>query len=410
MANNLIYYCLTRDAAGRSLKVLSTPGRNTDVVMIMRRVLLVAGPLLLCAALATAAESPYAERVLARVDRLENALPGLTQAGEVAAGRLLAGGRLWLAGDRSFVLEALGRAGGLMMAKALAKPEDLKANDVLLIGSPRAFTPDQQALCRTAEEAGVCVVQLVPGDLPELRDAAAAKPLSTGMPAMIGALWAFTGELVAACTRQGKTPALYQSVLVPGGRDRNAPRLKDPWEAQTVPPVAAGVLAGAYLDAAQTALRQFDQTQRAGLRQAATLARQAQRDGHTAWFACLGHLPPELPKQPDDPGRLKFLNMNTPDKLVEQVKTGDVILYIGYYEPYGPWVETAHQAGAKIVTIVSGTPDRRAEDMGADLCLNGCWPFGDGVVTIPGYDIKVLPLSGFMQVCQYFMALELMPE
>ena len=33
-------------------------------------------------------------------------------------------------------------------------------------------------------------------------------------------LWAFTGEFIAACTRHGKMPVVYQSYSLPGGRER----------------------------------------------------------------------------------------------------------------------------------------------------------------------------------------------
>ena len=37
-------------------------------------------------------------------------------------------------------------------------------------------------------------------------------------------LWSFTAELIAALTRRGIMPCVYQSVLVPGARNRNKER------------------------------------------------------------------------------------------------------------------------------------------------------------------------------------------
>ncbi len=85
------------------------------------------------------------------------------------------------------------------------------------------------------------------------------------------------------------------------------------------------------------------------------------------------------------------------------MECGDLVLYVGMYEPYGPWVETAHACGAKIVTVVSGTPQRQAEEMGADVNINGCWPFGESVVEVPGYDVKILPPTGVIQSSAYWM-------
>jgi uncharacterized phosphosugar-binding protein len=338
-------------------------------------------------------------------------LPETTQAATLVAPSLVAGGRLWLAGDPGFVSEALGRAGGLMPLNSLTKPEDLGRGDVVLLGALGTPTEQDEAVSGRACEVGAPVVVFGPTEaekwgclcltVPER----AAERLPTVTPLLVAEMWTFTGELVGALTRLGKMPPMWQSVLVPGGRERNEPRLKVQWEPGKPPAVPSGVLGRTYLARIANCLRSFTRTQAEGVRQAAQMAATAKRAGHTAWFACLGHLPPELPKQPGEPGVFKPLTL-APEKLADEVKPGDLILYFGYYEPLGPWVESAHAAGAKIVTIVSGTPERRAEEMGADLNLNGCWPFGDSVVQVPDYDIKVLPASGFMQAVQYFMLIE----
>jgi hypothetical protein len=164
------------------------------------------------------------------------------------------------------------------------------------------------------------------------------------------------------------------------------------------------VLGRTYLARVANSLRSLRATQLDKFAAAGQLAAQTIRAGHTVWYGSLGHLPPELPGQRGDPGLIKPLTIGaTPEKLGTVVKPGDLILYVGYYEPYGPWVETAHQCGAKIVTVLSGTPERRAEDMGADINLSGCWEFGDAAVEAPGYDIKILPPSGVVQSAAYFM-------
>ena len=196
---------------------------------------------------------------------------------------------------------------------------------------------------------------------------------------------------------------MYQSVLVPGGRERNAEHLKLTWEPGTPEPVARLVLGRTYLARVSNYLRRLRASQMGRFEQAGRLAAEARRSGHTAWYGCLGHMLPQLPGQTGDPGVLEPLKINKPDKLGDFVKPGDVILYVGYYEPYGPWVERAHALGAKIVTVVSGTPERRAQNMGADININGCWPWGDATVAVPGYDIEILPPSGVIQSAVYWM-------
>ena len=363
---------------------------------------------------ATAGE--YADQMRHSLQALVPLLPEYSAAADWFAARMAEGGTVWLAGDRGFVLEGLNRAGGLMACKWLKKPEDLKSGDVMLYGLVRAAQPEDVALLQSAAQVGVLTlafssqpeniagVRFLPVPAPPADD---PNRLPTISPVAAASLWTFTAELIGALTRLGKMPPMYQSVLVPGGRERNAAHLKLKWEPQAPAPIERLVLGRTYLARLTNCWRTLQATQVGKFAEAGKLAAKAIRSGHTAWYGSLGHLPPELPGQIGDPGVLKPLNlakpMNTPDKLGDFVKPGDVILYVGYYEPYGPWVEKAHELGAKIVTVVSGTPERRAEDMGAEINISGCWPFGDALLDVPGYDIKVLPPSGVIQSAAYWM-------
>ncbi len=191
--------------------------------------------------------------------------------------------------------------------------------------------------------------------------------------------------------------------MVEGGRERNAEHRELTWEPGVPEPVAAIRLGRTYLARMSNFLRRLRATQTDKFEQAGTLAAKAKATGHTAWYACLGHMLPDMPGQVGDPGVLETLSVRKPEKLAEFVKPGDVILYVGYYEPYGPWVEETHALGAKIVTVVSGTPERSAEEMGADINICGCWPFGDATIEAPGIDISVLPPSGVIQSAAYWM-------
>ncbi len=362
----------------------------------------------------SSAAAAYSQRIQAGLAALVPLLPDYVRAAEAAALRLASGGRLWLAGDRGFVLEGLHRAGGLMSAQALPPLPSLQPNDVLLYGlisPPQAgdITLWRQARTKNAlcvilgpralslpAEAGIFLaVPTPPADNPVA--------LPTASPLLAAALWTFTGELVAAWTRLGKMPTLYQSVLVPGGRERNAVRQGQMWEPFSVPPILPYRLGRTYLARVSHILRTLRATQLEKFHLAGQLAAQALQAGRTAWLVTAGHLPPELPGQIGDPGILRPLKRREPDRLQELVQSGDVIFYVGYFEPFGPWPQEAHKLGAKIVTIVSGTPERPAEAMGADINLNGCWPYGDSLVDVPGYDIKILPASGVIQATALWM-------
>lgn len=368
--------------------------------------------LALCAIPVFADSTPaarYADELLRALPAMVQKLPGYTEVAEAAAPLLVKGGKLWIAGDKGFVLEGLGRAGGLMMVKQLGKSEDAKAGDVVLYGTFGSPSQEQQQAVAALRACGVMVVGMTPtrveskGWLFELERAKAPGTDPTqAAPLLTASLWTLTGELVGALTRLGKMPPLWQSVMVPGGRDRNAPHLKLQWEPGEWQPVKPMVLGRQFLATIASDLRSLQVTQAAKLTAAGQLARETLRQGHTVWYASLGHLLPELPALPGDQQAAKPLLL-APEKLAGTVQPGDLILYVGYYEPYGPWVEQAHALGAKIVTVVSGTPERTADQMGADINIDGCWQYGDAVVAVPGYDIKFLPPSGFIAAAAYYM-------
>ncbi|MEN6547907.1 MAG: hypothetical protein ABFE07_17865 [Armatimonadia bacterium] len=350
--------------------------------------------------------SDYADSLLGHLQTITAALPAHTAASEQAAAALASGKTLWLWGDRGFVLEGLNRAGGMMAAKDLCKPELVQPGDVVLRGHFGVPTAEQLAVLEQIKARQPLLITLSPEGLQAGKIAAltttAIEP-EMAAPLVSARFWTLTAEIVSALTRLGKMPPMYQTVMVPGGRERNAPHLKRQWD-EPVAPVRAGLLGREYLAKVANSLRSLKTTQAEGFAQAGKLALETERAGHVVWYASLGHLLPELPGLPGDPNLARPLTVDAKlEKLAEQVKAGDLILYVGYYEPYGPWVEKAHELGAKIVTVVSGTPERRAEDMGADINIKGCWAFGDAVVEVPGYDIKMLPPSGVVQAAAYYM-------
>ena len=350
--------------------------------------------------------SDYADSLLGHLQTVTAALPAYTAAAEQAAAALASGKALWLWGDRGFVLEGLNRAGGMMAAKDLRKPELVQPGDVVLRGHFGVPTAEQLALLEQIKAHQPLLITLSPeglqaGTIVALTTKAIEPEMAA--PLVSARFWTLTAEIVSALTRLGKMPPMYQSVMLPGGRERNAGHLKRQWD-NPVASVRRGLLGREYLAKVANSLRSLKVTQAQRFAQAGKLAVETTRAGHTVWYASLGHLLPELPNLPGEPNLAKPLKVGPgPEKLAEFVNPGDLILYVGYYEPYGPWVEKAHELGTKIVTVVSGTPERRAEDMGADLNMKGCWAFGDAVVEVPGYDIKMLPPSGVVQAAAYYM-------
>lgn len=353
----------------------------------------------------------YAGRLLGCLSLLVDELPLMTTIAEQAATRMAAGGKLWLAGDRGFVQEGLHRAGGMMCAQSLTAPDRLAAGDIVLVGAIPGGAVPVKDLLRACAAAGAMAIVFGPerpvGECAAFVDTEppqAVDPLPVTHPATAAGLWAFTGELVAALTRLGRMPPMYQSVLVPGGRDRNAPHLQRQWEPDPVPPVRRGVLGRMYLARVANALRTLIACEGRNLTRAGALAAETLKRGATVWCEPVGHMPPEVAGGTGDPGLFKQLRLGThPEKLPAMVKPGDLLLYVGYYEPFGPWVATAHDAGVAVVTAVSGTPEMAASATGAEIAIDPQWAFGDATVDVPGYDIAILPPSGVIQTAVYWM-------
>jgi hypothetical protein len=374
---------------------------------------------LACAAADSASdESPagrYADEALSLAGQITAKMPAIAQAAEGIAERMAAEHTLWLGGSyEGFIVEGYYRAGGMMKAAWLRKPDELKAGDVLLLGTVEEANPQDAALTRAARERSVLVVRIGPA----AHERGSAKPdvdldvpcEGVGTPGrlpLVSAgdtmmLWALTGEIVGALTRRGKMTPMFQSVLVPGGTARNAEHLKLQWEPTCPPAQNAGRLGRGYLSRLTRYLRELKATQLPKFAQAGALVREAIGAGRKAYVIPFGHLPPYEVNLPPDPGVFAKLPSNTDGKaLAKVVREGDVVVYVGYYELPQDIVQAVHAAGAKVVSFVSGTPQRWAGATGADLSIAACWPFGDAAVEVPGYDVHILPPSGVMTSVGY---------
>ncbi|GEM_PF-5337261 len=327
------------------------------------------------------------------------------------------GPSLWIAGDEGFVLEGTGRAGGMMTAKRLSNPDVAAAGDVALVGSLQGDDDATVELVRDLVGRGVMAILFAPREsgvegshfIAAHADSPGDSDLPTASPAIAQSLWAFTGELVSAMMRSsGRTPPLYVSVLVPDGRERNNARKGMRWDPQNAEPMAPGVVGRIYLARLANSIRAMRATQAERLAKAGQRAAQVLRRGGTVWLAVLGHmLPAQAAQMPEAEMPFTVFADRDPERLRGLVKPGDLMLYVGYYEPLGAWVETMHELGGEIVTVVSGTPERPASAMGADINIRGCWPYGDAAIALdpPELGLTMLPPSGVVQSAAVWMLL-----
>lgn len=328
------------------------------------------------------------------------------------------GPALWLAGDRGFVLEGFNRAGGLMIAKRLGEVDEVAPGDVVLVGSLYGDDEGTTALLEGIADRGALAVLFAPRPAATSADhlfidthseAPDESDLPTASPANAQSLWTFTAELVTAMmARSGRVPPVFRSVLVPDGREYNAALKGRRWEGAAESVYPPGLVGRRYLARVANMMRTLRATQADEFAEAGRRSREVLARGGTVWLGMLGHLPPSQPEQvPADEMPFTVLSDRDPDRFPELVKPGDLVLYVGYYEPIGPWVQAAHDAGAQIVTVVSGTPERPASAMGADINICGCWPYGDVTVRrSPSADgPNMLPPSGVIQSAAVWMLL-----
>ncbi len=342
-------------------------------------------------------------------------------AADSAAGRFLAGGRLWAGGPfPDFDGEACNRAGGLMAIAPLRQlgqsPADtLSARDVVLMGFN---TPDTDAvrMVQKLRAHGVLVVGFgARATHPEAAthcdawvDVATAQN-TAGAPAAailtIAQLWAFQGEFVAACLHRGHMPTIWQSIMMPGSQERNARYLPLRLHPDEVPsPVPTGSLSAAYLDSLRHYVRLFRMHEWGNLQMAARNIHTARQRDRTPYVCPLGgHLRPNrMAATETSPNLAELSRYIQPEALEDTLRAGDVLYIQGYIDPPGELLAAAVSAGSTTVVALGGrdgmVPDRNV----ADHVLDAQWQLGDAVVPLPGYDVPLLPPSGFMAAAVYW--------
>ncbi len=384
-----------------------------------------------------AAQTPFNTRfftaLLAGLDKSREALPHITRAAETVAARLLAGSELYIASARpDFISEGYIRSGGLMLLKEWRAELELAKPDTVLFGTTHPNA--DRALVQRLQQRGAHLVgpgpsladdceyanffdEYIPATPPlpsEVLGPFAGEPYPLLSLHNLVLLWALTGELVAALTRRGAMPTMYQSVLVPGARQRNQARSGHHFEQQhSVPAIAPGQLATAYIDALSACLDSLLETQTAAIAQVTRAAVDTLDSGRNVHAFLISHFPILQAGAPGDPGfmqRLEHISAESPSdaELEAKLQSGDLLFFLGYYNRPATAYQVARRAGARIAEIITGTAT--ATGPSPDYVIHPQWPFGDSLVQVPGYDIAILPSSGIVQAAIYWAVVGEMAE
>ena len=369
----------------------------------------------------------YFAVLLDGIEGLRLRLMEISEVADQVAGRLVGDGRLLLASARpDFTSEGFIRSGGLMLAEEWTPETRLSPNDVVILGWSGAPLDQELELLWDLRASGALIVGIGPVSWAGADSQVGADlflesslPLTRAVTAPFGGegyplislqnlvvLWTFTGEIVAALTRSGRMPAMYQSVLVAGARDRNARFVGSRFhKTHPVPAIPPGQVGGDYLDAIGGILRTLIEEETEAIDRVGTVCAQVLNAGRVIHAGMISHFPVYQHGAPGDPlymRRLARLDGESPSvaELERELESGDLFFFLGYYRRPMQAYEVAHRAGARIVEVITG--DGLDGSPQPDYVIRPKWPFGDAVTRVPGYDVEILPSSGIVQAAIYW--------
>ncbi|MCC7193851.1 MAG: hypothetical protein IT444_13850 [Phycisphaeraceae bacterium] len=388
----------------------------------------------------------YHDFVIATIDKVDhNAMASITHAAELAAKPFIDGKSLGVRGGASLNEELGARSGGFVCYRAEAG----KPGDVILyaFGVTTAAEPDAKKLLETeladAEKLtsqnstviGIAsFAQLKSLGLLNRAQKACAVLLDNYAPAEDGLFkskngrdvvptfttanaivaWTWMSELFAACTRAGKTPAMYQSIVTDVKLERykkyEGKRFHDDI---TVAPQEAGKLGHAYLKSLKAIEQEIGTAAWKAVVAACDRASGTLKDGGKVYLFAQGHYPPaHLPGVlAHDPNIFTAITA-TGTKLSAEPGLADLVIGIGYaFTPMEKmngvllWgnPDTLRMAGQGVIWVVNDYRFTQSDLDRNEMIVPQCWREGDAEVTVPGYDVRIIPASGVVAESMMWM-------
>ena len=249
--------------------------------------------------------------------------------------------------------------------------------------------------------------------------ATAVAGVSTYDFASVAVGWTWTCEFVAACTREGQMPVIFQSIMVPTGMDRikrnevtppTSQRMYRKFEDSTVPPIAAGKLSNEWLTVARKRLNTLYRGELGNIRRAAQAAADVQAAGGALYLSSYTHVLGHIPSSEFNPphfARLPFVP-KPGEPLPEGQKAitaDDFVLGVGYNDL--EWehrrIDYIRESGAKVAWSSTTFNPKRVRPISGEIFIRQPWDYGDADVNIPGYDVNMAPTSGLIALELYGM-------
>lgn len=401
----------------------------------------------------------FITNIIECLDHSGTQLDAMSAAADDAARRIVAGGKIFVMDDETisrtgneevkfmpgggfqypmhedwggFVAEACDRAGGLRHIQPVPLLGALTPNDVVIVGTLELHPEDQYKQLDEYKKQGALIIVfgskqsmiapladhfidngLAAGIVPVMKIGTETIGPIAGIANVVN-MWAFSAEYVAAVTRQGQMPTLWQSMFVPGAAERNEhigeymfhPDMR-------IMPVEKGLLGSQYITTVKSYLDQIRTNELGKFKEAGTLLAGVRSGGNKIVAGIIGHFMTSQRRMPGFPNDLFVIVENAygDEQLRESnLKSGDAWFHIGYSMYPERELKYARLAGAKTVCVFTPGPTDIGEgepvqpDLSLiDVYIDPYWKHGDAVVEVPDYDTKVLPPSGVVQSTCYWM-------
>ena len=338
-------------------------------------------------------------------------IPELVSTAEVAATRYVRHGwELGIFGDLGLVCEGTGRSGGIIAMQRLSPASRVRpfGRQAIVLCFPREnrLADDFAQICEFLK-AGRHVVMFGRAGIRAVAEAAGVLPhafvishaaeqggllvtlqgdwiVPTEHAANIVALWAWLGEFLAACTRLGRMPAVYQSFDVPGARQRAERLRRKKFHGEPPVPMAAGQAARDYLAELAATVDRF--------------RLYVFPHNHTLLRGRFGG--------PHDPGYFMQLNEDWfRVKPMLPVDRSDLVFCVGYSRIYagadfGDFADEMRARGVRLIWSLASYDSYAAVGVAGihadEIFINQQWGYGDAVVACPGQEVRILPTSGVL--------------
>ena len=396
----------------------------------------------------TADEAPAAREYMrwlqGTLDRIETDMPRITKSAGLVADALIAGKKLGVRGGMGLNEELGARAGGFCMyrceagkpgdpivyafgvvptgkeakdvlAKELDDAEKLKKAGSIVIGiASYEQLKEQGVLDRAKAACDELLDNHAPASDGLMRDRNGKAIIPTFTVANAAVAWVWNVEVFAACTRQGKTPAVFQSIVADPEMKRYN-KYKDTrfHEDMKVDAIAESVLGKEYLKQLGAILRDIGTTEWPNLVKASNRAANAWKDGGVAYLYAMGHYPPyhHAGQLAADPR--VFTPMNVGGKMTGKPTDNDFVVAIGYCKPPEAMMspkrywwddpDLMREAGRGVAWVAASFDFTPADVKKNEIVVDQRWGPGDAIVAIKGYDVKIAPSSGVVAEAMMWM-------